>query len=123
MRHLPFYGRWFRFMMFYPGSGSTSSTPASTPTSTTATVWRSTRPTRRAAQFVGVDRAVARRVDPDLLDKVIPDYPAIAKRILQDNGSWLACLKKPNVELVRTASNASWPTGSSPSTARTMRPT
>ena len=32
----------------------------------------------------------------------MPDYPATAKRTLQDNGSWLACLKKPNVELVRT---------------------
>jgi 4-hydroxyacetophenone monooxygenase len=40
--------------------------------------------------------------DPDLLDRVMPDYPATAKRMLQDNGSWLACLKKDNVELVRT---------------------
>ena len=32
----------------------------------------------------------------------IPHYPPSAKRMLQDNGSWLACLKKPNVELVRT---------------------
>ena len=33
---------------------------------------------------------------------MIPDYPATAKRMLQDNGSWLACLRKDNVELVRT---------------------
>jgi 4-hydroxyacetophenone monooxygenase len=39
--------------------------------------------------------------DPDLLERVMPDYPTSAKRMLQDNGSWLACLKKPNVELVR----------------------
>jgi 4-hydroxyacetophenone monooxygenase len=26
----------------------------------------------------------------------------MGKRILQDNGSWMRCLKKPNVELVRT---------------------
>ena len=32
----------------------------------------------------------------------MPDYPATAKRMLQDNGSWLACLRKDNVELVRT---------------------
>jgi 4-hydroxyacetophenone monooxygenase len=36
------------------------------------------------------------------LERVIPDYPATGKRTLQDNGSWLACLRKPNVELVRT---------------------
>src|SRR5690606_29865245 len=41
--------------------------------------------------------------DAELLAKVLPDYPATAKRTLQDNGSWLACLRKPNVELVRTA--------------------
>ena len=40
--------------------------------------------------------------DEELEAKVIPDYPATAKRMLQDNGSWLACLRKDNVELVRT---------------------
>jgi 4-hydroxyacetophenone monooxygenase len=39
---------------------------------------------------------------PDLVDACIPHYPPSAKRMLQDNGSWLGCLKKPNVELVRT---------------------
>ena len=32
--------------------------------------------------------------DAELEAKVIPDYPATAKRMLQDNGSWLACLRK-----------------------------
>src|SRR5690606_7934428 len=32
-----------------------------------------------------------------------PSYPPLAKRILQDDGTWLATLKKPNVELVQTA--------------------
>ena len=27
--------------------------------------------------------------DPDLLEKVVPDYPATGKRILQDDGTWL----------------------------------
>ena len=38
--------------------------------------------------------------DPELLQKVIPDYPPFVKRMLQDNGSWLATLKRDNVELV-----------------------
>ena len=38
--------------------------------------------------------------DADLLAKVVPDYPVGGKRILQDNGSWLAALKRPDVELV-----------------------
>ena len=40
--------------------------------------------------------------DPDLLAKVVPDYPATGKRTLQDNGSWLRTLTRDNVELVRT---------------------
>ena len=32
-----------------------------------------------------------------------PDYPATGKRTLQDNGSWLRCLTRDNVDLVRTA--------------------
>jgi 4-hydroxyacetophenone monooxygenase len=39
----------------------------------------------------------------DLIDKSIPDYPAGGKRPLQDDGFWLQSLRKPNVELVRTA--------------------
>jgi 4-hydroxyacetophenone monooxygenase len=40
---------------------------------------------------------------PDLLEKVVPDYPATGKRILQDDGTWLRCLQRPNVEIVRNA--------------------
>ena len=48
---------------------------------------------------------------PDLVPKVVPDYPALGKRVLQDNGSWLRCLQRPNVELVRTAIDRIEPDG------------
>ena len=51
--------------------------------------------------FAELDRAQLGG-DAELEAKAIPDYPATAKRMLQDNGSWLACLRKDNVELVRT---------------------
>jgi 4-hydroxyacetophenone monooxygenase len=35
----------------------------------------------------------------DLLDKVLPDYPPYAKRMLIDNG-WIDTLKRDNVELI-----------------------
>jgi 4-hydroxyacetophenone monooxygenase len=41
--------------------------------------------------------------DPELVAKVVPDYPATGKRTLQDNGAWLGALTRDNVELVRTA--------------------
>ena len=40
--------------------------------------------------------------DPDLIAKVVPDYPATGKRTLQDNGSWLRTLTRDDVDLVRT---------------------
>jgi len=102
IRHLPFYGRWFRFSMIYPG------------------VSIGTDPYRRDPDFdeegglaINENSALRReqlvawmtsQLDgrPDLLEASIPHYPPAGKRILQDNGSWYAALKKPNVELVRT---------------------
>ena len=37
---------------------------------------------------------------PDLLAKVVPNYPVGAKRVVLDNGVWASTLKRPNVELV-----------------------
>lgn len=36
---------------------------------------------------------------PDLLAKVVPDYPPGAKRMVRDNGIWARTLKRSNVEL------------------------
>jgi 4-hydroxyacetophenone monooxygenase len=38
--------------------------------------------------------------DPALRRRVTPDYPPITKRMLRDDGSWIAALKRDNVELV-----------------------
>src|SRR4029079_1210580 len=43
------------------------------------------------AQFAGA---------PELLEKVLPSYPPLAKRILLDNGIWARTLQRDNVELV-----------------------
>ena len=37
---------------------------------------------------------------PDLLDKVLPQYPPIAKRVVLDNGAYPLALKRADVELV-----------------------
>jgi 4-hydroxyacetophenone monooxygenase len=102
MRHLPFYGRWFRFLTFYPGSGidiDRSRVDPDFDDGDGRAISASNLQTRAwFEQWIrdGVGD------DPDLLARVIPDYPATGKRTLQDNGSWLRCLKRPNVELVRT---------------------
>ena len=102
MRHLPFYGRWFRFLMTFPGIARGWSSTASTPTTKTARVMESTRSTRSAATCCAAWMRSVLAERPDLIEKSTPDYPPMGKRVLQDNGSWLRCLAKPNVELIRT---------------------
>jgi 4-hydroxyacetophenone monooxygenase len=39
---------------------------------------------------------------PDLAEKVVPQYPPAAKRIIVDNGAWAAALHRDNVTLTTT---------------------
>ncbi len=101
MRHLPFYGRWFRFLTFYPGAGLAMERSRIDPNYDDGGHAISEANRETGELFAHLMRAQLGG-DTELEAKVIPDYPATAKRMLQDNGSWLACLRKPNVELVRT---------------------
>lgn len=103
LRHLPFYGRWYRFLIFWPGCDSGLAAAKVDPE------W----PDQQRAVSEANDIArmmftqwIESQLDGDpnaeeLAAKVIPDYPATGKRTLQDNGSWLATLRRDNVELVR----------------------
>lgn len=102
LRHLPFFGRWFRFQQFWPGSGGDMSSSRIDPDyddSDGLAISEGNLATRE--WFVGWLREQVGH-DPELLAKVTPDYPATAKRTLQDNGSWLQCLSRDHVDLVRT---------------------
>jgi 4-hydroxyacetophenone monooxygenase len=101
MRHLPFYGRWFRFITFYPGSGLTMERSRIDPSYDDSDGLAINETNAITRELFGGWIKEQIGDDPDLLERVMPDYPTSAKRMLQDNGSWLACLKKPNVELVR----------------------
>jgi 4-hydroxyacetophenone monooxygenase len=101
MRHLPFYGRWFRFLTFYPGSGLSIEDSRIDPTYSDGGL--AVNPANRGMRDALVEYMVAQiEGDRELQAKVIPDYPATGKRILMDDGSWLRCLRKDNVELERT---------------------
>jgi 4-hydroxyacetophenone monooxygenase len=104
LRHLPFYGRWYRFLLFWPGCDKGLAAAYVDPdypdqqkavseineiTRIMFTEWISSQ--------VGDDK--------ELLAKVVPDYPATGKRTLQDNGSWLKTLTRDHVELIRTGIN------------------
>lgn len=110
MEHLPYYGRWYRFLLLWPGADK----------GLDAAIVDPDYPDQENA--VSEINAIARIMftdwittqvgdDPDLLAKVLPDYPATGKRTLQDNGSWLNTLKRDNVELVRTSIARITPSG------------
>ena len=100
LKHLPFYGRWYRFLIFWPGCDSGLAAAKVDPD------W----PDQQSAVSAANDMARMMFTewitsqcggDEELIAKVVPDYPATGKRTLQDNGSWLATLRRDNVDLVR----------------------
>ncbi|MEM7142914.1 MAG: NAD(P)/FAD-dependent oxidoreductase [Actinomycetota bacterium] len=111
IRHLPFFGRWFRFLQFWPGSGGDLSSSRIDPEwddSDGLTVSERNAATRGFFEGWLREQLEDR---PDLVDKVVPPYPATGKRTLQDNGSWLNCLKRDDVTLERTGIERIEPTG------------
>ena len=102
LRHLPFYGRWYRFLIFWPGcekgldAARVDPDYAGDPNLAVSEL-------NDGARAMFTDWITSQiGDDPELLAKVVPDYPATGKRTLQDNGSWLRTLTRDDVELVRT---------------------
>jgi len=99
LRHVPYYARWYRFLLFWPGSDGLLPSLIVDPN------WphqdRSINELNELTRIYFTDYMKEQLEDrPDLLDKVVPTYPPFGKRMLQDNGSWLSTLKRDNVELV-----------------------
>jgi 4-hydroxyacetophenone monooxygenase len=104
MRHLPFYGRWYRFLVLWPGSDKGLDAAEGDPNY--ADQDHAVSDINAAAQMMFAQWITSQVGEgpnsQELLAKVMPDYPACGKRTLQDNGSWLQTLQRDNVELVRT---------------------
>ncbi len=104
MRHLPFYGRWYRFLVLWPGSDKGLDAAEGDPNyagqdNAVSDI--------NAAAHMMFSQWITSQVgegpnSQELLAKVMPDYPACGKRTLQDDGTWLQTLQRDNVKLVRT---------------------
>ncbi|HXJ34324.1 MAG TPA: NAD(P)/FAD-dependent oxidoreductase [Candidatus Eisenbacteria bacterium] len=99
LRHVPYYARWYRFLLFWPGSDGLM------PSLVVDPEWphpeRSVNAMNDAMrEFFTQYMAEQIGDDPELLAKVVPRYPPFVKRMLQDDGTWLATLKRDNVDLV-----------------------
>jgi 4-hydroxyacetophenone monooxygenase len=101
LRHLPFYGRWYRFLLFWPGCDKGLEAARVDPDYPDQQCAVSEINEMTRIMFTEWIKSQIGD-DPELAAKVVPDYPATGKRTLQDNGSWLRTLTRDDVELVRT---------------------
>ncbi|MGV0743953.1 flavin-containing monooxygenase [Mycolicibacterium sp. XJ870] len=110
MEHLPYYGRWYRFLLLWPGADKGLDAARVDPNY--ADQENAVSDINAIARIMFTDWITTQvGDDPQLLAKVLPDYPATGKRTLQDNGSWLGTLKRDNVDLIRTPIERITPTG------------
>lgn len=99
LEHVPYYARWHRFLIFWPGSDGLM------PSLIVDPEWphpeRSVNALNEEARKIFTQYMESQvGDDPELLDKVVPRYPPFGKRMLQDNGSWLTTLKRDDVDLI-----------------------
>lgn len=97
LEKLPYYSKWYRFWLFYTSVEGVYDKTLVDPG------WHSTRSVSAAND--GMREMLSAWIesqvsDPELLAKVLPTYPPFGKRILQDNGTYLAAVQKDNVEVV-----------------------
>ncbi len=99
MQHLPGFSRWYRFMLLWQSSDKALDVIRIDPDWPGLPHSANALSAQRREVLVQYLRDQVGD-DPELLAKVTPDYPPMGKRMLQDNGSWLRCLQRPNVELI-----------------------
>ena len=101
LNHLPFYQKWFRFLIFWPGSDGGYEVLRIDPK------WddngESISELSKGFRDYLIDYMGTQVQDAELLKKVTPDYPPLGKRLLQDNGTWLQALQQDNVDLIDRA--------------------
>ncbi|WP_330318063.1 NAD(P)/FAD-dependent oxidoreductase [Streptomyces platensis] len=108
--HLPYYDRWYRLWLLAPGLRGILEgwivDPGHPPTERAVSALneelRSSLLASMAAQLPDA---------PELLDAVTPGYPVGAKRVLRDDGRWLATLQRDDVRLVTAPIDRVTPTG------------
>ncbi|MCU1501592.1 MAG: hapE, partial [Ilumatobacteraceae bacterium] len=99
--HIPAYREWYRFWLFYKSAETLR------PIAEVDPAWPHQE--RSVSELNDMMRelltealAVQYTERPDLLEKVLPQYPPAAKRIIVDNGVWAQTLHRDNVQLTTT---------------------
>lgn len=98
LRHVPSYGRWFRFWQFWiAAEGRLPLVKVDKSWQHPVTISESNEALRQECLAHLREQLHDR---PDLLEPMSPSYPPGAKRMLRDNGVWARALKQPHTRLV-----------------------
>ena len=110
LQHVPYYSQWYRFWLFWRYAEGMLPAVKVDPD------WEGHGQSVSAANeqmrmLLGMYIGLCFGDRPDLLAKVMPDYPPAAKRIIRDNGIWATTLKRDNVHLITDPVDRIEPTG------------
>ena len=99
LKHVPYYAQWYRFWLFWMMTDGVYPAVVSDP------AWnhreRSISAENDELRQVLTDYIRAQvEDDPHIAEAAVPDYYVGGKRMLRDNGIWLATLKRDDVDLV-----------------------
>ena len=101
LAHVPFYSRWYRFQLFWAFGDALHEQLYMDPNWPTPDVSLNRKNHDfRSFALSHIEKEIGD--DPELMQKVVPNYPIFGKRLLMDN-RWYKMLKRPNVSLVTTA--------------------
>lgn len=98
LNHLPFYGKWYRFWVFYTSGEGLLHAVKRDPKWNNPQSLSEDNELVRGLLVEFVEQALEGRAD--LIEACIPNYPFGAKRGLRDNGTYFKTLKRDNLELV-----------------------
>ncbi|MDR3534757.1 MAG: NAD(P)/FAD-dependent oxidoreductase [Rhodopila sp.] len=98
IEHIPYFGKWLRFQLFWAGSDGFHASLQMDPDWPMPDISLNEANHKMREMIIDYVRKELDD-DKDLLAKVIPAYPPYGKRMLRDN-YWYRMLKRPNVELV-----------------------
>ena len=116
IRHVPGYSTWYRLSLFWrlaEGALSAARVDPAWEDGGRSVSERNAMLRALMAQYLQSQFADT----PELLDRIVPSYPPLAKRILLDNGIWAATLKRATYSSSPTGSTGSRRRGSSPMTS------
>ncbi|HEY1926280.1 MAG TPA: NAD(P)/FAD-dependent oxidoreductase [Caulobacteraceae bacterium] len=101
IQHVPFYGKWYRFWLFWRLTDGLTAAVKADPAWTGGPEAISPANAELRAMLEFALRAQAPD-DPELQEKIVPRYPFGGKRGLVDNGVWVGALRRDNVDLITT---------------------